>query len=258
MLASSFEEHMGRGASIIEAGNKAVEAETARAKSAGEDVSTSEFKKHLQNIRKEAQEAHAREIDEMYRQNIIGMSHTAHKLQSLIKLRAQHNSISDFFTFLKDKFNINPKRPDAKLIVKNVDDQIEQAKKDLAEFDEDFDVHMSDGAILDYIKTLNIVNAHSDDIERHEIASAMLQADRVVIDKHAQMFEYGLMRNKEGKLEYNPAAYKAKQQRQKQLNEDLRSGKITPEQYMTMSQEEQELPAYNEKDVEDNPYKKRI
>jgi hypothetical protein len=64
----------------MEAGNKAVDAEIARAKSAGENTETSEFKKHLQNIRREAQEAHAREIDEMYRQNIIGMSHTAHKL----------------------------------------------------------------------------------------------------------------------------------------------------------------------------------
>jgi len=68
---------------------------------------------------------------------------------------------------------------------------------------------------LDYIKTLPIVNAHSEDIERHEIAAAMLQADREVIDKHSQMFEFGLVRNKDGKLEYNPAAYKAKAKRNK-------------------------------------------
>jgi len=79
----------------------------------------------LQNVRKDAQEAAAFNIDANARQEVIGMSHTAHKLQSLIKLRAQHNTITDFFTFLKDKFNLNPKRPDAKLIVKNVDEQIE-------------------------------------------------------------------------------------------------------------------------------------
>jgi hypothetical protein len=82
------------------------------------------------------------ELDEglraKYRSDVINMSHAAHKLQSLIKLRAQHNTISDFFKFLTDKFNINPKRPDAKLIVKSVDNQIKEAKKILSQFDPDF------------------------------------------------------------------------------------------------------------------------
>jgi hypothetical protein len=41
----------------MEAGNKAVAEEIRRAKDAGENTSTSDFKKHLQSIRKEAQEA---------------------------------------------------------------------------------------------------------------------------------------------------------------------------------------------------------
>lgn len=257
-LASNFDEHLGRHSAIIAAGNKAVSEEIARAKQAGEDVETSDFKKHLQNIRKEAQEQAAQSIDLNYRQNLLQISHIAHKLQSLIKLRAQHNTISDFFTFLNSKFDIRPKRPDAKLIVQSVDKQIENAKKALAEADSNFDVEMTDGAILDYIKNLNIVNAHSDDIERHEIAAAMLEADRDVIDKHAQMFEFGLVRNKEGRLEYNPAAYKAKQERAKQLLNDLKSEKIKLDEYTRLSQEEQELPEYNEKDVENNPYMRRI
>jgi hypothetical protein len=76
------------------------------------------------------------DIDEntrvQYRNDVINMSHLAHKLQSLIKLRAQHNTISDFFKFLNDKFDISPKRPDAKLIVKSVDNQIKEAKEQLS------------------------------------------------------------------------------------------------------------------------------
>jgi hypothetical protein len=52
------------------------------------------------------------------------MSHIAHKLQSLLKLRAQHKSINDFFKYINDKFNLRPKRGDAKLITQNVDEQI--------------------------------------------------------------------------------------------------------------------------------------
>lgn len=103
-----------------------------------------------------------------------------------------------------------------------------------------------------------IVTAHADDIERHEIASAMLQADREVINKHARMFDEGIVRNADGKLEYNPAAYKAKQDRKNKLQSELAAGKITPEEYQSALNEAQELPAYNSEDVKNNPYKRRI
>jgi hypothetical protein len=45
---------MGMSAAMVTAGNEAVAAEIQRANEAGEDTSTSDFKKHLQTIRKDA------------------------------------------------------------------------------------------------------------------------------------------------------------------------------------------------------------
>ena len=173
LYSSSFEVTIAGHVSAVDAGNKAVEEETKRAKEAGQDISTAEFKKHLQTVRQDAEEATRRYLRTELRNDVLTKSHLAHKLQSLINLRAQHNTISDFFQFLTDKFNISPKRPDAKLIVDSVDKQIQSAKEQLAEMDEDFDAGLPDGAILDYIKNMQLVRSNSDEIERFEIANAM-------------------------------------------------------------------------------------
>jgi hypothetical protein len=148
---------MGISAAAITAGNEAVAAEIRRANEAGEDTSTSDFKKHLQTIRKDAQDAHHQQARLNYRNSVLATSHIAHKLQSLIKLRAQYNSINDFFKYIQDKFNIRPKRGDAKLIVQNIDEQIAEAKEELHKQYEEFDTELSDGAILDFIDQLRIV-----------------------------------------------------------------------------------------------------
>jgi hypothetical protein len=44
-------------------------------------------------------------------------------------MKARHNTIDDFYTFLKDKFNLSPKRPDAKTIRDNIDQQIKDTKE---------------------------------------------------------------------------------------------------------------------------------
>jgi hypothetical protein len=44
---ADFEEQIGKQTAVIEAGNKAVSEEIKRATAAGEDTSSSDFKKHL-------------------------------------------------------------------------------------------------------------------------------------------------------------------------------------------------------------------
>ena len=257
-LNHDFEETMGISAAAITAGNEAVAAEIRRANEAGEDTSTSDFKKHLQTIRKDAQEAHHQQARLNYRNSVLATSHIAHKLQSLIKLRAQHNSINDFFTYIQDKFNIRPKRGDAKLIVQNVDEQIKEAKEELHRQYEEFDTELSDAAVLDFINQLRIVTAHSDEIERHEIASAMLKADEAIIRKHANMFEEGLVRTPDGKYQYNPKQYKSEKERTEKLLEQFRKKELTFEQYMEQLNVAPAANPYNEEDVKENSYLKRI
>lgn len=257
-LNSDFEETMGVSAAMITAGNEAVAAEIKRATEAGEDTSTSDFKKHLQTIRKDAQEAHNKQIRATYRNSVLETSHIAHKLQSLIKLRQQHKSINDFFSFIQDKFNLRPKRGDAKLITQNVDEQIREAKEQLRGLYEEFDPELSDEAVLEFIENLPIVRAHSDEIERREISTAMLKADEAVIRKHADMFEEGLVRTPDGKYQYNPRQYKAQKERSNKLLEQLRKKELTFEQYMEQLNHAPAAEAYVEEEVKNNPYSRRI
>lgn len=257
-LSNSFEETMGRQARIIKAGNEAVAEEIKRANAAGEDTKSSEFKRHLQNIRKDAQEQASRSINLEYRNNILEMSHAANKLKSLLKLKQQHKSISDFFKFLSSKFNLNPRRADAKLIYKNIEEQIKEIKRQFAEIDENFNENLSDEAIIEYIEGLPRVKSHEEEIEDNEIAAAMLQADAAVINQHLGMLDFGLMRDKSGKWTYNPSAYKQRNKWQKDLTKQLESGEITLEQYLALQKEPPQFASYNENDVKDNPYKKRI
>ena len=97
---------------------------------------------------------------------------------------------------------------------------------------EEFDTELSDAAVLDFINQLRIVTAHSDEIERHEIASAMLKADEAIIRKHANMFEEGLVRTPDGKYQYNPKQYKSEKERTEKLLEQFRKKELTFEQYM--------------------------
>ena len=223
-----------------------------------ETTESPEFQRHLEDVRNEAQEAAKKNISVQGRDTIINLSHIAHKLKALITLRAQQNTTEDFFKFISDKFNLNPKRPDAKLIEQSIDKQIAQTKKLLAEADESFDENLSDKATLEHIESLPIIRANEEEIHHKEIASAMVRADREVIDRHIQSIEYGLVQDRDGKWVYNPAAYKAKREKAKKLGKQLQKGEIQFEEYIKQLSQSEELPGVDPKEIENNPYKKRI
>ena len=73
------------------------------------------------------------------------------------------------------------------------------------------------------------------------------------------MLQYGLVENKDGKYEYNVAAYKAKKDYKEDLVDKLNSGEINYQQYKEAIEKGPEsLPEYNPEEVEKNSYKKRI
>ena len=96
------------------------------------------------------------------------------------------------------------------------------AKQQLHElYKDEFDPELSDAAVLDFIEKLPIVTAHSEEIEKHEIAAAMIAADAAVITRHAQMFEEGLIKTPDGKWQYNPKQYNAIKAHGEKLNRML-------------------------------------
>jgi predicted transcriptional regulator len=92
---------------------------------------------------------------------------------------------------------------------------------------EEYDAELSDAATLDFIESLGIVRAHSEEIERHEIANAMLKADQAVINKHLAMFDEGLVKTPDGKYQYNPRQNKALKEHKNKLDKQLREKKIS-------------------------------
>lgn len=117
---------------------------------------------------------------------------------------------------------------------------------------------MSDKAVLDFIEQLPIVKAHSEDIEKHEIAAAMIQADAAIISKHAQMFEEGLVQTPDGKWQYNPKQYKALVSYRKNLYEQLQNKQITPDEFTQRISVAPAAEPYDESAVKNNPYQRRI
>jgi hypothetical protein len=111
---------------------------------------------------------------------------------------------------------------------------------------------------LEFINQLPIVNAHSEEIERHEIAAAMLQADKAVIDRHAAMFDEGLVKTADGKYQYNPKQWKAQKEHANKLLEKFRKKELTFEQFQEQMGNAPAAEPYNEEDVKNNPYARRI
>jgi len=91
-----------------------------------------------------------------------------------------------------------------------VDKQIEEAKEQLAELtqgtDDEFSAQMTDAQALDYLNSAkDVVHTKELELKDLEAASAMLQADKQVSQSYWNQFEEGLVKNKDGKYEYNPA-----------------------------------------------------
>lgn len=84
-------------------------------------------------------------------QTIREGNHKINKLAALVQLRAQTNTIDDFYTNLSEKFGIKAMRPDAATIKQNLDKQLEEAVADMKEYDPDFNAK-TDEEILDYIE----------------------------------------------------------------------------------------------------------
>ena len=140
----------------------------------------------------------------------------------------------------------------------NVDEQIAAAKEDLKGYFNEYDTEMSDGATLEFINSLPIVTAHADEIERRELAMAMLNADEAVINKHIAMYEEGLIRTPDGKWQYNPKEFKARKARRENLDKQLREKKISLDDYVAQISRQPATEAYDESAVANNPLLRRV
>lgn len=207
----------------VDAGHMAVKEEIERAKKVGIDTETKEFKEHLKNIKQEAQDANDKSSKEAVSEYIEEKTKAVNTLKAALTLKAQLNTIEDYFKFASEKLGLKTNRADAKLIYGHVQKFIDNAKEHLKKFD--VDLGSTDKEALDALEQIDDVSKHSSDGLQHSIiGSIMLSADKAVTDGYLSQFNYGMVKNKDGKVVYNPTAFRARQKRSNKLTSAILSG----------------------------------
>ena len=240
----------------VKAGNEAVNKAIEQAKKDGVDTNTSEFKSKLQKVKEQAQND-AEEIGlNIYRQYIKEKTRVVNRLKALLKFKGQQNTAKEFFDFLSNKLKLKTKRPDSKTILNSTIEQIKQAKQQLMEMDPKLNLGSTDADLLNAINSIqDIVNVNEDNAQQLELNSVVLAADRAVTDSYLNQFSYGLVKNKQGKYEYNPTQYKREADKQSRYFKALMNGNKEEAEKI---QKEDTTSEYNEEEVKNNDYKTRV
>lgn len=207
----------------VDAGHEAVKAEIESAKKAGIDTETKEFKEHLKNIKQEAQDTNDKRSKEAVTEYVEEKTKAVNTLKAALTLKAQLNTIEDYFKFASEKLGLKTNRADAKLIYNHVQKFIDNAKEHLKKFD--VDLGSTDKEALDALEQIDDVSKYSSDGLQHSIiGSIMLSADKAVTDGYLSQFNYGMVKNKDGKVVYNPTAFRDRQKRSNKLTSAILSG----------------------------------
>lgn len=207
----------------VDAGHKAVKEEIENAKAAGIDTDTKEFKQHLDNVRQEAQDTNDKNSKEAVTEYVEQKTKAVNNLKAALTLKAQLNTIEDYFKFASEKLGLKTNRADAKLIRNHVDNFIKSAKDEVKKFN--VDLGSTDKEALDALSQIDDVSTHASEGLQHSIiGSIMLGADKAVTDGYLRQFNYGIIRDKSGKSIYNPSAFKARQKRSNDLTKAILSG----------------------------------
>lgn len=199
-----------------------------------------------------------KKAEDEFKAGILARSKDVNRLKALLHLRAQQNTIEDWFKIARDKFNIHTKRPDAAIIRKNINKQIDSLKKRLfKQFAQDFegiDINkVTDADLLTHLDGMDGVAKvdNLDEIIQLHKAEAMLSADADVLKQHDLRFTKGIVRNKNGEYEYNPAKYQYERDLDKQRREAKRNGTEFTEKPFEESR-------YGNKVGQKDPYAERI
>lgn len=174
------------------------------------DSYTEEAKEKFKNFTSEYQQ----NVKQARRNNILGFSKAINRLNALLNLKSQMNTLDDWFSFTSDKLGIQTSRPDAKFLQQNIDDQIKQAKEQISQFDKDFDKNFNDAKALNYIQGSTDAIGYGDQaILDEEKYQAIYNANEQLIQRQLNAMTDGVVEDN-GKYEYNPdeARYRRKQQ----------------------------------------------
>lgn len=180
-----------RSRAIAQLRKSVEEAETEKAKENGVDVNSKEFKDHLQQSQKAAEERFIEQQDASSRENIMQTIKAVSTGKALLKAKAENNTANDLFEFIKNKTGVSTKRPDAKYVINVIDTQLKQLKRNIKTIDPAFNMDMSDSDFLQYLESIDIPQLNTDGLADLELANVMLAADKAIVSNYMQQF-YGI------------------------------------------------------------------
>lgn len=194
------------------------------AKENGEQVKSKKFQKKLYDAKKEAREQAKQEWIDNARQGIIMQTRLANRLKALLKIKQQCKTLEDIYLSISD-FGIKTKKPDSKFISDEIDRQTKEIEEQLQQLDDSIDFGKTVDDAINAVDGLSfLVKAHSEEIQQSDSALAMLQADRKLTNSVLEMFEYGVVKNKDGKYQYNVAQYNKEKDHGQRLLRAKRNG----------------------------------
>lgn len=226
-----------------------------QAKESGEQVGSKKFKKKVYDARKAAEEeAKTNFIDEA-KQKVLYQTRLANRLKALINIKRQEHSLNQIYTKLA-KLNIKSKKQDSKLVSDEINKQIKEVKDILLSIDDTLDFGKTNEDALKTIDSLPLVTQYNaDESQQLELNLAMLRADRAVTEQTLNTFQYGVVKDKDGKYQYNEKQYLKESDRDRRLNAAKRAG---DDELVKQIESEDTTMEYNPDDVANNAYKHRI
>ena len=181
-------------------------------------------KKELFKAKQEARDQAKADWLHNVRDNVIYQTRLANRLRALLKIKQQQKTLKDIYDTMS-KFNVRTKKPDAGIISKNIDQQIKEVQEAIKEFDKDVDFGSTIDSALNAVNNLSyLVESRSDEIQQSDLAMAMLQADRQVTQNTLDLFQYGIVKTKDGKYQYNEKQYIKEKDRDRRLQQARRAG----------------------------------
>lgn len=181
-------------------------------------------KKELLKAKQEARDQAKADWLHNVRDNVIYQTRLANRLRALLKIKQQQKTLKDIYDTMS-KFNVRTKKPDAGIISKNIDQQIKEVQEAIKQFDEDVDFGSTIDSALNAVNNLSyLVESRSDEIQQSDLAMAMLQADRQVTQNTLDLFQYGIIKTKDGKYQYNEKQYIKEKDRDRRLQQARRAG----------------------------------
>lgn len=181
-------------------------------------------KKELLKAKQEARDQAKADWLHNVRDNVIYQTRLANRLRALLKIKQQQKTLKDIYDTMS-KFNVRTKKPDAGIISKNIDQQIKEVQEAIKEFDKDVDFGSTIDSALNAVNNLSyLVESRSDEIQQSDLAMAMLQADRQVTKNTLDLFQYGIVKTKDGKYQYNEKQYIKEKDRDRRLQQARRAG----------------------------------